>query len=132
MSYGNPEDDEFGDLGTLDEAKFKLSQVIYGAGQRLTYEYDFGDSWDHTLLVEKILPPEEGVRYPLCLKGKRAGPPEDVGGVWGYEDFLEAIRDPHHSEHEQYLTWVGGEFDPEDFNLEDINAGLRGMSQEQP
>lgn len=93
LIYGDPADDEYGDLGTINEADYKLSQVIYREGQRFKYEYDFGDSWDHTLLVEKILPPVEGTRYPLCLKGKRACPPEDVGGVWGYENFLEAIND---------------------------------------
>lgn len=127
--YGDPADDEYGDLGTIDEARFKLNQVIYREGQRLSYEYDFGDSWDHTLLVEKILPPKEGVRYPTCLKGKRACPPEDVGGVWGYENFLEAIRNPEHDEHEEYLTWVGGEFDPEAFDLEEINTQLRRMGR---
>jgi hypothetical protein len=66
--YGDPADDEYGDLGTLNEARFKLNQVIYLEGQRLSYEYDFGDSWDHTLLLEKILPPQESVRYPICLK----------------------------------------------------------------
>jgi hypothetical protein len=127
--YGDPADDEYGDLGTLDETRFKLNQVIYREGQRLRYEYDFGDSWDHTLLVEKILPSQEGVRYPICLKGKRACPPEDVGGVWGYENFLEAIRNPDHDEHEEYLTWVGGEFDPEAFNLEEVNTQLRSMGR---
>ena len=129
LIYGDPADDEYGDLGTLDEVNYKLSQVIYAEGQRFTYEYDFGDSWDHTLLVEKILPPAEGVRYPLCLKGKRACPPEDVGGVWGYENFMEAIRDPNHAEHEEYLAWVGGEFHPEDFDLEEINTRLRRMGR---
>ena len=127
--YGDPADDEYGELGTLNEARYKLSQVIYGAGQRFSYEYDFGDSWDHTLLVEKIGPPEEGVHYPLCLKGKRACPPEDVGGVWGYEGFLEAIRDPNHEEHDEYLEWAGGEFDPEGFDLVEINARLRRMGR---
>jgi hypothetical protein len=128
-TYGNPADDEYGDLGTVDEARFKLNQMIYRDGQRLSYEYDFGDSWDHTLLVEKILPPQEGVRYPQCLKGKRACPPEDVGGVWGYENFLEAIRNPDHIEHDDYLTWVGGEFDPEAFDLEEVNTRLRSMGR---
>ena len=134
LIYGDPADDEYGDMGTLDEANYQLSQVIYGEGQRFTYEYDFGDSWDHTLLVEKILPPEKGFRYPFCLKGKRACPPEDVGGVWGYKNFLEAIHDPTHDEHEEYLAWVGGEFDPEAFDLEEINTRLhrigRGRSTE--
>jgi hypothetical protein len=127
--YGDPADDEYGDLGTIDEAYTKLSQVIHREGQRLRYEYDFGDSWDHTLLVEKILAPQEGVRYPVCLKGKRACPPEDVGGVWGYENFLEAIRNTDHDEHEEYLAWIGGEFDPEAFDLEDANAKLRSMGR---
>jgi hypothetical protein len=129
LIYGDPADDEYGDLGTLDEASYKLNQVIYQEGQRMSYEYDFGDSWDHTLLVEKILPPQEGVRYPICLKGKRACPPEDVGGVWGYENFLEAIYDPDHDEHEQYLTWIGGEFDPEAFDLEEVNTRLGSMGR---
>jgi len=127
--YGDPADDEYGDLGTIDEANYKLSQVIHIDGQRFSYEYDFGDSWDHTLLVEKILPPEEGVRYPVCLKGKRACPPEDVGGVWGYKNFLDAIRNPGHNEHEEYLAWIGGEFDPEAFDLEKVNTRLRSMGR---
>lgn len=128
-SYGDPADDEYGDLGTVDEARFKLNQVIFREGQRLSYEYDFGDSWDHTLLVEKILPTQEGVRYPICLKGKRACPPEDVGGVWGYENFLEAIGNPDHDEHQEYLIWIGGEFDPEAFDLEEVNTQLRSMGR---
>jgi hypothetical protein len=127
--FGNPADDEYGDLGTIDEANYKLSQVIHNDGQRFSYEYDFGDSWHHTLLVEKILPPKESVRYPVCLKGKRACPPEDVGGVWGYENFLDAIRDPNHDEHVEYLTWIGGEFDPEAFDLERVNTRLRSMGR---
>jgi hypothetical protein len=127
--YGDPADDEWGDLGTLDEVAYKLNRIVHCEGQRFKYEYDFGDSWDHTLLVEKILPPQEGLRYPFCLKGKRSCPPEDVGGLWGYENFLEAIRDPDHNEHEEYLTWVGGEFDPEAFDLEEINSQLRHMGR---
>jgi len=111
LFYGDPADDEYGFIETLDESKYKISQVIYGEGQRFTYEYDFGDSWEHTLLVEKILPPAQDLRYPVFLKGRRACPPEDVGGVWGYENFLQAIRDPTHDEHEDYLEWVGEEFD---------------------
>lgn len=129
LIYGDPEDDEFGDLGTLDETNYKLKQVIYGEGQRFTYEYDFGDSWMHTLLVEKILIPETGIHYPTCLQGKRACPPEDVGGVGGYENFLEAIRKPAHPEHDEYLAWVGGEFDPKAFTLDKVNDRLRQMGR---
>jgi hypothetical protein len=104
-----------------------LSQVSPAEGFRFRYEYDFGDSWSHVLLVEKIRPADPGVGHPLCLKGKRACPPEDVGGAWGYGAFLEALRDPGHSEHEGYLEWVGREFDPEAFYLDEVNDALRQM-----
>jgi hypothetical protein len=125
--YGDPGLDEFGDWPLKNEARYKLSQLIPGEGFRFHYEYDFGDSWRHLLLVEKILPAGPDARQPLCLKGKRACPPEDVGGAWGYEGFLEALRDPGHSEHEVFLEWVGGEFDPEAFDLDKVNDVLRRM-----
>ena len=96
-------------------------------GFRFEYEYDFGDSWMHTLLLEKVLEPEPGQQVPVCIKGKRACPPEDVGGVWGYEGFLEAIGNPDHPEHEEYLEWIGGEFDPEVFDLVETNAMLQEL-----
>jgi len=123
--YGDPADDEFGELGTLNEAKFTLAKLIKKEGLKFEYEYDFGDSWEHTLLLEKILPPENDVSYPLCLKGKRACPPEDVGGRWGYTDFLETIHDPSKEDHDTLLEWAGGKFDPEAFDLEVINARLQ-------
>ena len=75
--------------------------------------------------METILPREAGARYPVCLDGKRACPPEDVGGVWGYEEFLEAIADPDHEEHDSYLEWIGEDFDPEAVELDKINRALR-------
>lgn len=93
-------------------------------GQKLRYEYDFGDSWEHDLLLEKILPPEPGVRYPRCIKGKRACPPEDCGGIWGYMMLLEALADENHPEREDYLDWLGEEIDPEEFDLEGTNRDL--------
>ena len=77
--------------------------------------------------MEEALPPEPGQTYPVCIKGRRACPPEDVGGVWGYADFLEALQDPEHPEHEAYLEWTDGEFDPEAFDLDEINAALRAL-----
>jgi hypothetical protein len=111
----------------LNERRFKLYQIAPAGGARFRYEYDFGDGWLHQVTVEKVLPADPEMRLPLCLKGKRACPPEDVGGVWGYENFLEAIRDPDHPEHDEYLEWVGGEFDPESFDIDDVNAALRGL-----
>jgi hypothetical protein len=77
------------------------------------------------LLVEKILPPEEGVQYPRCLAGRGACPPEDCGGIYGYYEKLEALRDPKHPEHRELIHWIGEDFDPDAFDLEDINARLK-------
>jgi hypothetical protein len=122
--YGEPEGDEFGDLGTKDETRYKLDKVANHQGIKFHYEYDFGDGWEHTVLVEKIIPAEKGSIYPVCIGGKRACPPEDVGGMWGYEDLLNAIADPHNEEHDNVLEWVGGNFDPEEFDLDEINKVL--------
>jgi hypothetical protein len=102
----------------------RLDQVAAGARARLTYTYDFGDNWEHRIEVEKVLPPDPGVRYPICVAGRRACPPEDCGGVWGYEELLEILRDPQHEEYEERLEWVGGEFDPEAFDLQAATAAL--------
>ncbi len=123
--FGEPHPDYGSEM--YDEKRVKLNQIVPGEGFKFRYEYDFGDSWLHQLLVEKIAPPEPGQHYPACVKGRRASPPEDVGGVWGYDSFLEAIRDPDHPEHEDYLEWVGGEFDPEVFDLDEVNAALRAL-----
>ena len=74
--------------------------------------------------LEKILPAEPDVHYPRCLKGKRACPPEDCGGAWGYSDMLESLADPEHEEYEMYAEWIGEDFDPKEFDLDGINAGL--------
>jgi hypothetical protein len=125
LYFGEPHPD-YG-LEMHDHRRIRLNAVTTEIGYKFTYEYDFGDSWTHTLLVEKIAEPEPGRQYPMCVKGKRACPPEDVGGVWGYEEFLEAISDPDHPEHEMYLEWIGGEFDPEAFDLEETNEMLREL-----
>ena len=109
----------------IDERRSVLSQIAPQTKRKFVYEYDFGDSWEHQIVVEKILPPETGVTYPRCITGKRACPPEDVGGVGGYATFLEAIHDPTHEEHASYLEWIGGEFDAEECKLDEINQGLR-------
>jgi hypothetical protein len=77
--------------------------------------------------VEEILPAEKDVKYPVCLAGKRACPPEDCGGPWGYQDLLEALGNPKHERHEELSEWVGGKFDPEDFNLKAVNERLKSL-----
>ncbi len=103
-----------------DEGKKKITSYFFQENKKALYEYDFGDSWEHTILLEKILPLETGKQYPMCLAGERACPPEDCGGVWGYENLLEIIGDPNHSEYEDRMEWLGGSFDPEAFKPEEV------------
>ncbi|MDD2659812.1 MAG: plasmid pRiA4b ORF-3 family protein [Methylococcales bacterium] len=121
-SYGIPDDDF--ELETEDEADYKLFQLLQKEKDTLTYEYDFGDSWEHKILLEKILPFDTHTLLPVCIKGKRACPPEDCGGIWGYEELLEIISDTEHPEHEGMLEWLGEDFDPDEFDLEEINEDL--------
>ena len=122
--YGLPDPFYDDDLDMHDERKVRLNQIASHEGFKFRYEYDFGDSWVHQVLVEKILSPQPGQHYPVCIKGRGACPPEDVGGIWGYFHFLEAIGDPDHEEHDELLDWVGGEFDPAEFDLEGVNQTL--------
>jgi pRiA4b ORF-3-like protein len=110
-----------------DEAKVKLCRLV-GQGDRLDYVYDFGDNWGHTLTVERIAAAVPGVRYPRCVAGQRACPPEDVGGPWGYGGFLEVITDPSHPEHDERVEWVGGVFDPARFDLDEVNKALEWLT----
>ncbi len=120
--YGIP-DDDFG-MEMEDETKYKLSQLLKKEKESLIYEYDFGDSWEHKILLEKILPDDGKTVLPVCIKGKRACPPEDCGGIWGYEELLQTISNVKHPEHEDMLEWLGGDFNPELFDLEGINEDL--------
>lgn len=109
----------------VDDREARLMDFVRAVGTKFMYEYDFGDSWKHELTLEAILPVKPGAPYPRCLDGARACPPEDVGGVWGYERFLEAIADPDDEEHEEFLEWAGGTFDPEAFSARDVNVRLQ-------
>ncbi|MEW5803799.1 MAG: plasmid pRiA4b ORF-3 family protein [bacterium] len=107
-----------------NEQLIRLSQVVSGINDRSIYEYDFGDNWEHEVLIEKIMPVAEGTRYPVCLAGQRACPPEDCGGIQGYRHLLEAVQDPGHPEHKEMLEWVGGSIDPESFTLNEVNQKI--------
>jgi hypothetical protein len=134
VTYGepNPEDRAMGLTPTRNERTVRLSRVLGYVGSRGTYTYDFGDGWEHKLLVEKILPPVPGYPYPACIAGKRNCPPEDCGGVGGYENLLEILADPDHEDHEEQLEWVGGRFDPEAFDIIGINEVLANLQRRQP
>jgi len=108
-----------------NEDQITLGQVMSATKTKMTYEYDFGDSWEHEVVLEKIVEAQARAHYPRCVAGENACPPEDVGGVWGYVDFLQAINNPEHNQHEEFLEWVGGEFDPEKFDLDAVNELLK-------
>ncbi len=125
--YGVP-DPAWGDeLPTMDERTVPLHRVLTTVGDTLVYEYDFGDSWRHEVLLEAILPVHADRTYPLGVAGARARPPEDVGGGGGYAHFLDAIGDPAHAEHDELLTWVGGVFDPDRCDMNMINQRLQRL-----
>jgi len=104
----------------FDEKDYRINKLLK-EGDSFEYIYDYGDCWNHKITVEKIMPPEDGVYYPICSYGERACPPEDCGGPWGYNEFLEILKDPEHEDHEHFSEWVGGNFDSEKFDLEKAN-----------
>jgi hypothetical protein len=122
VQYGVP-DSDWGLDEVADESRVKLFRVAR-EDARLRYAYDFGDGWQHDITVEKVLSPQPGTRYPRCIAGRRACPPEDVGGPWGYQDFLAAVEDPGHDEHEHWVEWVGGGFDPAEFDLAAVDEAM--------
>lgn len=116
---GIPHEDDWVEMA--DSRKTKLMKYLSHPKDKVEYEYDFGDSWEHEVLVKKVLPKVTGMSYPVCTDGKGACPPEDCGGVWGYADLLEKIKSPKDPEHEEMLEWLGDDFDPEHFDLEETN-----------
>jgi len=130
VRYGLPDPDFDPAFGaeTLDESRASLT-VLLNVGDVAEYVYDFGDNWRHRLTVEAISTPERGVRYPRCVAGQGACPPEDVGGVGGYEQFLRALADPTDPEHAERVEWWGSDrFDPALFDLGEANTALRRLT----
>ncbi len=112
--------------GELDEKKFTLLAAI-AKQRRLRYEYDFGDDWQHQVVVEDTHTVPFALNFAVCLDGQRSCPPEDCGGPPGYANLLGAISDPAHEEFEEYIEWVGKDFDPEEFSLATTNAALQRL-----
>jgi hypothetical protein len=110
-----------------NERRATLASLGLEPASKFSYEYDFGDSWVHTILIEKVLPPEPNIHYPYCLKGSRSGPPEDCGGIWGYMDLLEILKDPDDPEYEGWKEWPPEGFDPTAFDLKAINQQLQAI-----
>ena len=114
------------DDGVIDDDSTQVSGLVeeHGKKLRMEYEYDFGDSWLHKVKLERVSQPELGIKYPLCLDGACACPPEDVGGVYGFADFVEAITNPAHSGHDEYLD-AYGKFIPDEFDAAKATKRMR-------
>lgn len=121
-----PNDFSWEELGNVDYQKMKVSDLLIKEEERILYEYDFGDGWNHDIILEKILPGEENeLGKPICLAGRMNCPPEDCGGIRGYSDMLKILKNHVHEEYESFIEWLGGKFDPEHFNLNKVNKLLK-------
>ena len=126
--YGLLDDEWSQDRPLLDDKRHRLGKVLGEEVVDFVYTYDFGDNWEHAVTMEKRLEPEEQTNtWPICLAGENACPPEDVGGIGGYMEFLEAIRNPAHPEHVAMWRWGGGPFDPRSFDVNAANVAIRKL-----
>jgi hypothetical protein len=125
-NWGVLESDEFEELNLIDEAKTQLGKVLISENDSMIYVYDFGDGWRHEVVLEKIILASAVVKTPVCLSGDRLCPPEDVGGVSGYEELLDAITDPTHKDYGRLVTWAGGHF-LDQFDVKAANLALWRM-----
>jgi hypothetical protein len=120
--------EQYGDRHSVDdvadENRVTLNSLARSGIARFAYTYDFGDNWEHTVAFEKSAPVVEAETYPVCIAGKRNCPPEDCGGVWGYEELLAILANPTHPEHAERIDWIGEELDPDAFDLERANTVL--------
>ena len=124
--WGVPADDEFYEKELKDESKTQLRTVLTTEGETMVYLYDFGDGWRHEVFLERIVPLVEAEKTPMCFGGERRCPVEDVGGVRGYQHFLEVILDPKDEQYAQLVRWAGGHFIDE-FDLKAVNKKLSRM-----
>jgi len=123
-----PDADWAGDF--LDARKVRLGDVLQDIGRKkLTYLYDFGDGWEHTIKVERLTDPEAGLLYPRLIEVSGRCPPEDCGGPWGYAEFLDAIKDPKHERHAELSEWIGDEFDPDADNAEWLTTEVAALAK---
>ena len=119
-----PGDDAYNE-GMLDERKAKLTDLVGRTKDRFVYVYDFGDNWEHLVELVEIKEPLQGVKYPVCLEGERACPPDDSGGPWSYPEFLETLRGKNTKERRELMDWLGYEFEPKMFDVKKVNKLLR-------
>ncbi|MBC8181572.1 plasmid pRiA4b ORF-3 family protein [candidate division KSB1 bacterium] len=119
------EPDEEYELDCIDYMAIPINELLQKEGDKLIYEYDFGDGWEHEIILEKIIVEENNQIYPKCLEGKNSSPPEDCGGIMGYLNLLEVIADPNHEEYNELMEWLGVKFHPEKFDKNKVNEMLK-------
>lgn len=124
--YGVPDPDW--DMPVKSEARVRLDRVLREPKDAIVYEYDFGDGWEHLVVLEQLLPLDRARhRHPRVTGGRRACPPEDCGGIPGFYEMLEILGDPTHPEHEAMVVWTGGDYDADRFDMEETNLFLSGL-----
>jgi len=126
--YGMPDlDEDMYDNGMMDETRAHLTDLVTRPKDRFVYTYDYGDNWEHIIELVEIKEPQSGIKYPVCLAGERACPPEDCGGPWSYPDFVKTMQGKNTKQRREFIEWLGYEFDPEEFDIEEVNKVLRGI-----
>lgn len=123
--YSLPSEDDWDNSDSIDYRPFKIKDFLIKEKDRMVYEYDFGDGWEHDIILEKQILFDNDLIYPTCTKAVSACPPDDCGGVWGYSNLLTILADPKHQEHEEMKEWIGEYFDPDFVDLEEINDNLK-------
>jgi len=116
--------EEFGIEEAKNSREIPLHKILNKVNQHINYEYDFGDSWEHDIVLDKIME-ESNNHIPCCIDGKMQCPPEDCGGIWGYPNLLKIIADPKHKDYKEMKAWLGKNFQPEYFNIPAINKLLK-------
>lgn len=119
-----PDDDFWEEMNNVDYKGIKLNELLRFVKNTIIYEYDFGDGWMHEILLEKFLKPDPDVKYPVCIDGAMNCPPEDVGGMGGYMRMLRVLRNPNNREYESFINWLGGDFNPREFDITMVNKQL--------
>ncbi|MGH6837188.1 MAG: plasmid pRiA4b ORF-3 family protein [Methylocella sp.] len=128
VGWGVPDPDWGG--GPLDARKARLVDVLEDVGVKtLRYLYDFGDGWEHTIKIERLINPEPGAVYPRLIEASGRCPPEDVGGPWGYAELLEAINDPTHERHAELREWITADFDPNVVDADALKAEVGALAK---
>ena len=122
----DPEDISMG-MQVENERNIRLSTVLRRLGAKLIYTYDFGDNWEHAVVLEKLLPHLPDMTSPICIDGSLACPPDDCGGIPGFYELLDALAHPNHEQHQEMRDGIGGDFDPQAFSVEEVNRKLAPM-----